>query len=406
MHHSSASCRIHPNARTNAPTRRPSARQNHQTTSHRLISSKNVNKPHKQSISNHSRTKTRHITNLSRHNYSTSPYDSLKESHQQLPRKVTIVEVGPRDGLQNQPQILTDDVKAEFINRLNRTGLQVIEAGSFVSPKWVPQMAGSASVLSKMTHLPNVHYPVLTPNMQGYERAMAAGCKDIAVFAAASEGFSRHNINCTIEESLRRFEPVLDAARRDGVRVRGYVSTVLGCPYDGEVPVENVAEVASWLYQHGCYEISLGDTIGVGTPGKTRVMLDAVLEKVPREHLAVHMHDTFGQALSNIVVSLEQGISVVDSAAAGLGGCPYAGPTASGNVGTEDVVYMLQGMGIDTGVDMEKLLDASEYIANELGIQPSSKTCRALLAKRAALRSVVPSAAAAASSGQAKRIVL
>jgi len=298
-----------------------------------------------------------------------------------FPTKVRIVEVGPRDGLQNQSEILEPEVKIKFINKLNETGLGVIEAGSFVSPKWVPQMAASDHVLKGITRLPGVEYPVLTPNMQGLERAIEAGATEVAVFAAASEKFSQKNINCSIDESLERFVPVLEFAKKKNIKVRGYCSTVLGCPYQGDVDPVDVARVAGWLYDHGCSEISLGDTIGTGTPIKTQLMLNKVLERVPVDNIAVHMHDTYGQALANILVALNNGVSVVDSAAGGLGGCPYS-PGSSGNVGTEDVVYMLNGMGIVTGVDLDKLIDATRYITGQLHIRPLSKTSRALIGNK------------------------
>jgi len=293
------------------------------------------------------------------------------------PPDVRIVEVSPRDGLQNESAIIPTIAKIELIDRLSRTGLSTIEATSFVSPKWVPQLADAAEVLTGITPHPGIAYPVLVPNMRGYERARAAGAEEIAVFAAASEAFSRKNINASIAESLDRFAPVLDAAKPEGVRVRGYVSTVLGCPYQGEVPLADVVKVARALYELGCYEISLGDTIGVGTPGKARAMLRAVADDVPMSALAVHFHDTYGQALANIAVCLEEGVRVVDCAVAGTGGCPYA-RGASGNVASEDVVYMLHGMGFSTGIDLAALMAAGDGLATRLGRENGSKVARAM----------------------------
>ena len=285
---------------------------------------------------------------------------------------VRIVEVGPRDGLQNEKtQVATAD-KVELIDRLSRTGLLTIEATSFVSPKWVPQLADAAEVFSAIRRRPGTAYPVLVPNLQGYERARAVGADEVAVFAAASEAFSRKNINATIDESIDRFVPVLERARADGVRVRGYVSTVLGCPYQGEVPLADVVRVAKRLHDLGCYEVSLGDTIGIGTPAKARAMLRAVAGAVPMPALAVHFHDTRGQALANLLACLEEGVAVVDAAVSGTGGCPYA-PGASGNVATEDVAYMLQGMGIETGVDLAALVDTGRWLAGLLGRVSGSK---------------------------------
>ena len=290
---------------------------------------------------------------------------------------VRIVEVGPRDGLQNEKaQIATAD-KIALIDRLSATGLRSIEATSFVSPKWVPQLADAAEVFSGIQRKPGVHYPVLVPNEQGYERARAVGVEEIAVFTAASEAFNQKNINAGIDESLARFAPVLARAKADGVAVRGYVSTVLGCPYQGAVPVADVVRVAKALHAMGCYEISLGDTIGVGTPGKARAMLKAVAAEVPMPALAVHFHDTYGQALSNILACLEEGVAVVDSAVSGTGGCPYA-KGASGNVASEDVVYMLHGLGIATGVDLNALADTGRWLAGLLGRETGSKVGKAL----------------------------
>ncbi len=298
-----------------------------------------------------------------------------------LPRKVKIVEVGPRDGLQNEKQPIATDVKVALIDRLSATGLAAIEATAFVSPKWVPQMADNAQVMARIHRLPGVAYPVLVPNLRGFEAALAAGAEEVAVFGAASEAFSQKNTNCSIDESLARFEPVLDAAKAAKVAVRGYISCALGCPYQGYVAPEAVAEVAARLYAMGCYEVSLGDTIGVGTPGKTQAMLAVVAKRVPFDKLAGHYHDTYGQALANIYASLEMGVAVFDSSVAGLGGCPYA-KGATGNVATEDVVYLLQGLDIETGIDLDRLIDAGELICAALGRPSHSKAGRALLAKR------------------------
>jgi len=294
-----------------------------------------------------------------------------------LPRSVRIVEVGARDGLQNEKAIVPTAAKIELIDRLSATGLQSIEATSFVSPKWIPQLADAAEVMAGIERRPGVRYPVLVPNLQGYERARAAGAEDIAVFTAASEAFNQRNTNAGIDESLQRFAPVLERARADGVRVRGYVSTVLGCPYQGEVPLADVVRVARALFDMGCEEVSLGDTIGIGTPGKARDMLRAVAGEVPVERLAVHFHDTYGQALSNILACLEEGVAVVDSSVAGTGGCPYA-RGASGNVASEDVVYMLHGLGIETGIDLDRLVATGRWLAALLGRESGSKVGRAL----------------------------
>ena len=299
-----------------------------------------------------------------------------------LPQKVKIVEVGPRDGLQNESQLVPAVVKIELIERLGQAGLTTIEATAFVSPKWVPQMGDSSEVMAGLPRRAGVSYPVLVPNLKGFEQALAAGVGEIAVFGAASEAFSQKNINCSIAESLERFRPVAEAARSHNIRVRGYVSCVLGCPYQGEVRPAAVAEVAARLLEMGCYEVSLGDTIGVGTPASVARMLDAVALLVPVERLAGHYHDTWGMALANIYASLEMDVAVFDASVAGLGGCPYAAG-ASGNVATEDVVYLLHGLGIETGIDLERLVDAGAYICAELGRAPSSKVARAVLAKRA-----------------------
>ncbi len=300
-----------------------------------------------------------------------------------LPRQVRIVEVGPRDGLQNEREIVPTPVKLALIDKLADAGLTTIEAGAFVSPKWVPQMADSAAVLTGLRRRSGVSYPVLVPNRQGLEAALAAGVTEIAVFGAASETFSRRNINCSIAESLDRFRPVVELARQHSVKVRGYVSCALGCPYEGEIAPEKVAEVAGVLYAMGCYEISLGDTIGVGTPGKTQRMLEAVTWQAPLDCLAGHYHDTYGQALVNIYASLELGLATFDASIAGLGGCPYAAG-ASGNVATEDVIYLLNGLGIETGVDLDALADAAAFISQALNRPPASKVARALLAKSGA----------------------
>ncbi|MGB9081286.1 MAG: hydroxymethylglutaryl-CoA lyase [Desulfuromonadaceae bacterium] len=294
-----------------------------------------------------------------------------------VPKRVKMVEVGPRDGLQNEAMIVPADVKIELINRLSATGLSAIEVTSFVSPKWVPQMADNTQVMLGITRRPGVSYPVLVPGMQGFEAAVAAGAEEIAVFGAASEAFSRHNINCSIAESLERFAPVIAAAHQRNIKVRGYVSCVLGCPYQGDVAPESVAQVALRLLEMGCYEISLGDTIGFGTPLKVQALVKKVTEVVPFHQLAVHFHDTYGQALANILASLEMGISVVDSSVAGLGGCPYA-KGAAGNVASEDLLYMLNGMGIETGVDLNELVAAGLYISKYLGRQSGSKVAQAI----------------------------
>jgi hydroxymethylglutaryl-CoA lyase len=293
-----------------------------------------------------------------------------------MPDTVRIVEVGPRDGLQNEKTLIPAAAKIELIDRLSATGLRSIEATSFVSPKWVPQLADAAEVYVGIAKRPGVRYPVLVPNEQGYERARAVGVDEIAVFSAASEAFNRKNINAGIDESLQRFEPVMARANADGVAVRGYVSTVLGCPYQGDVPVADVVRVARALHAMGCYEVSLGDTIGVGTPSKAAAMLRAVAGEVPVAALAVHFHDTYGQALANILSCLDVGVRVVDAAVSGTGGCPYA-KGASGNVASEDVVYMLHGMGIDTGIDIDALSATGRWLAQLLGRETGSKFTRA-----------------------------
>jgi hydroxymethylglutaryl-CoA lyase len=300
-----------------------------------------------------------------------------------MPSKVRIVEVGPRDGLQNEKQEVPTKVKLELIDRLAQAGLRAVEATAFVSPKWIPQMADHTEVLEGIRRKPGVSYPVLTPNLKGFEAARAAGATEVAIFGAASESFSMKNINCSIAESLERFRPVADAARATGVRVRGYVSCVLGCPYEGEIAPDKVAEVTRALYDLGCYEVSLGDTIGTGTPGKTQAMIEACARLVPLDKLAGHYHDTYGQALANIYASLELGVATFDSSVAGLGGCPYA-KGASGNVATEDVLYMLHGLGIETGVDLDQIVATGQWICGVIGKEPVSKAARALAAKRGA----------------------
>lgn len=289
-----------------------------------------------------------------------------------LPTYVKIVDVGPRDGLQNQSEIVPLDAKIKLVEMLADAGVPSVEAGAFVSPKWVPQMANTADVMRKITRKPGVSYPVLVPNMKGYEAARDTGCEEVAIFGAASETFSEKNINCSITESLERFAPVAEAAIADGIRVRGYISCVLGCPYEGDVSPEAVAHVARALDGMGCYEVSLGDTIGTGTPGKAQDMIAAVAKYIPTDRLGAHFHDTYGQALANLLAVMQMGVAVIDTAVAGLGGCPYA-KGASGNVATEDVLYMLDGLGIETGIDMDKLLAASRYISTTIGRAPASK---------------------------------
>jgi hydroxymethylglutaryl-CoA lyase len=299
-----------------------------------------------------------------------------------LPARVKMVEVGPRDGLQNEAEIVPTAVKVALIDALGEAGLTAIEAGAFVSPKWVPQMADSAAVLAGIARRPGVGYPVLVPNMKGFEAARAAGAEEIAVFGAASETFTRRNINASIAESLERFAPVAEAASTAGMRLRGYVSCVLGCPYEGEIAPAAVAEVAARLHAMGCAEVSLGDTIGVGTPARAQDMIRTVAERVPVERLAVHFHDTYGQALANILACLALGVAVVDGSVAGLGGCPYA-KGATGNVASEDVLYMLDGLGIETGVDLGRLAAAGRMICGHLGREPASKVARALAGRAA-----------------------
>ena len=292
-----------------------------------------------------------------------------------LPGQVRLVEVGPRDGLQNEKQPISVADKVRLVDDLSAAGLGYIEVGSFVSPKWVPQMAGSAEVFAQIQQRPGVTYAALAPNLKGFEGALAAGVREVAVFAAASEAFSQKNINCSISESLQRFVPVMEAAQQHGIRVRGYVSCVLGCPYEGEVAPEQVAAVAKELFAMGCYEVSLGDTIGTGTAGHTRSLFEVVGRDIPRDKLAGHFHDTYGQALANIYASLLEGISVFDSSVAGLGGCPYA-KGASGNVASEDVLYLLNGLGIHTGIDLDQLIAAGQRICNVLGRDNGSRVAR------------------------------
>jgi hydroxymethylglutaryl-CoA lyase len=299
-----------------------------------------------------------------------------------LPKRVKLVDVSPRDGLQNEPGTVSTAAKIELIDRLSDAGLPVIEATSFVSPKWVPQMADNAQVMAGIKRKPGVSYPVLVPNMKGLEAALASQVREVAVFGAATEAFSRRNTNCSIAESLERFVPVCKTALASGVKVRGYISVVLGCPFEGEVDPGVVAELAGRLLEMGCYEVSLGDTIGVGTPGKSKRLIETVARRVPLGQLAGHYHDTYGQALANIFASLELGMACFDCSVAGLGGCPYA-PGATGNVATEDVLYMLDGLGIETGVDMSRLLQAAQFICGALGRPSVSRAGRALAAKAA-----------------------
>ncbi len=301
-----------------------------------------------------------------------------------LPKKVRIVDVGPRDGLQNEAKPLGTEIKLELIDRLGAAGLKSIESTAFVSPKWVPQMADHAEVMRRLKRRPGVDYPVLVPNMQGFEAAQAAGADEIAVFAAATEKFSKRNTNCTIAESMARFAPVMKAASLAKIRVRGYLSVVLGCPYEGEVSAAQVAPLAAQLYEMGCYEVSLGDSIGTGTAAQTQALIEACAKRVPIQNLAGHFHDTYGQALANIYASLELGMTTFDSSVAGLGGCPYA-RGATGNVATEDVIYMLDGLGIETGVDVLRVAEAGAWISGLLERTPS-RAGKALLARREAQR--------------------
>ena len=312
----------------------------------------------------------------------------MKEENSQLPprlpNKVKIVEVGPRDGLQNEATPINAEDKVTLIEMLSEAGVSYIESGSFVSPKWVPQMATSGEVFQTIKRKPKVTYAALTPNMKGYEAAIAVNADEVAIFSAASESFSQKNINCSIEESIARFAPIIADAKKRNIKVRGYVSCVVGCPYEGDIDPEQVAIVAEKLLAMGCYEISLGDTIGVGTPASVTKMLQAVTARVPSDKLAVHFHDTYGQALTNIYAALQFGISVIDSSIAGLGGCPYA-KGASGNVATEDVVYLLNGLDISTNIDFDKLLKAGWFISNKLGKAPISKVSTAYLAQQKTL---------------------
>lgn len=304
-----------------------------------------------------------------------------------MPKRVKLVEVGPRDGLQNEAQLVPASVKIELIDRLTDAGLPAVEATAFVSPRWIPQMADNAEIMAGIRRKHGTSYPVLVPNLKGFEAALEAGAEEVAVFAAASESFSHKNINCSVADSLERFRPVTEAAQKHGVRVRGYLSCVLGCPYEGDVSADAVADVTQRLWDMGCYEISLSDTIGTGTPGKAQEMIEASARRVPLNALAAHYHDTYGQALANIHASLQCGLAVFDSSVAGLGGCPYA-KGATGNVATEDVVYMLAGLGVETGVDLDKLIEAAEFICGVLGRPTSSRVGRALAAKRAAASAV------------------
>lgn len=296
--------------------------------------------------------------------------------------KARIVEVGPRDGLQNEKQTVTTETKLELIDRLGAAGVRVIEATSFVSPKWIPQMADHDAIMRRLTRRTGVSYPVLTPNLRGFEAAADAGATEVAVFAAASESFSQKNINCSIAESIARFEPVFEAAKARGIEVRGYVSCVIACPYEGPIAPQAVADVSQALHERGAYEVSLGDTIGVGTPASVERMLDAVATRVPVTQLAGHYHDTYGMAIANVYASWRFGVRTFDSSISGLGGCPYA-KGATGNVATEDVVYLLQGLGADTGIALDALVDTSAWISDRLGRAPNSRVTRAMLAKRA-----------------------
>ncbi|XP_050234803.1 hydroxymethylglutaryl-CoA lyase, mitochondrial-like isoform X2 [Mercurialis annua] len=319
---------------------------------------------------------------LSRHPYSSQSYDAPKSGFsdkvlKDIPEYVKIVEVGPRDGLQNEKDVVPTAVKVELIRKLVSSGLPVVEATSFVSPKWVPQLADAKDVMTAIRYFEHARFPVLIPNLKGFEAAVAAGAKEVAIFASASESFSKSNINCSIEDSLVRYSDVALAARKLSIPIRGYISCVVGCPVEGMISPSKVAHVAKCLCDMGCSEISLGDTIGVGTPGTVIPMLEAVMDVIPVDKLAVHFHDTYGQALSNILASLQLGITTVDSSVSGLGGCPYA-KGASGNVATEDVVYMLNGLGVKTNVDLQKVMLAGSFICNHLGRPSGSKTAIAL----------------------------
>ncbi len=299
-----------------------------------------------------------------------------------FPKQVKIVEVGPRDGLQNEASTVPADIKVQLVEKLADAGLSVIEVGALVSPKWVPQMATSSEVFTRIDKRPDISYPMLVPNLKGLEIALAAGVQEIALFAAASETFSQKNTNCSIAESIERFNDVIDQAQAAGVKIRGYVSCVLGCPYEGKVSFDTVSMITQKLFEKGCYEVSLGDTIGVGTAGEAQDLVEILMKHVSAQQLAAHFHDTYGQALANIHAVMQCGVAVVDSSIAGLGGCPYA-KGATGNVATEDVVYMLNGMGIETGVDMDRLLEAGRFISNFLGREPVSRAATALLRKKA-----------------------
>ncbi len=295
-----------------------------------------------------------------------------------FPRHVKLVEVGPRDGLQNEKTFIPTDTKIELINLLSKTGLKTIEATSFVSPKWIPQFTDNSEVLKSISKNTDIHYPVLVPNIQGMENAIKAGAKEIAVFSATSETFSRKNTNCSIAESLKHIEQISILAKEHQIPIRAYISCVLGCPYEGDIAFDTVTEVAQKLYALGCYEIALGDTIGVGTPTKAKALIQAVSSVIPIEKIAVHFHDTYGQALVNIYACLEMGVAIIDSSIAGLGGCPYA-KGASGNIATEDVLYLLNGLGIKTGVDLESLLDVTRYVVQITGHAARSKVAEAIL---------------------------
>jgi hydroxymethylglutaryl-CoA lyase len=302
-------------------------------------------------------------------------------SQPNLPRKVKIVEVGPRDGLQNEKENVPANVKIELVDRLSRAGFANVEAASFVSPKWVPQMATSAEVMAAITRRPGTIYSALTPNMQGFEAALAAKADEVVIFGAASEAFSQRNINCSILDAIARFEPVAKAAKANGIRLRGSISTAFGCPYQGEVPLDAVADVVARMRDLGCDEIDIADTIGVSTPRKTQAVMLRAAQEFPLERLSGHFHDTYGQALANIYASMEVGVSIFHSSVAGLGGCPYA-KGATGNVATEDVLYMMNGLGIETGVDLEQVVDAGQFISQHLGRKAVSRAGNAITAKR------------------------